>query len=99
MLSASFLILASLSATLASPIQRRVQADVSTRGFVTVGRASHEATVPLTLGLPMADRAGLEATLLDISDPASPNYGKWLSKEEVCVATHSLGTVLTAVTL
>ena len=98
MLSAPFLILALLSASLASPVQRRVERDVSTRGFVVKGKASQEATVPLTLGLPMADRDGLEAVLLDISDPASPNYGKWLSKEEVrlsmCIVCTALKTLL-----
>ncbi|TFK80828.1 family S53 protease-like protein [Polyporus arcularius HHB13444] len=81
MLSAAFVILSLLSASLATAVQRRAP-DVSTRGFVALGQASQEATVPLTFGLPMADRDGLHATLMDVSDPASPNYGKYLSKSE-----------------
>ncbi|KAI0696966.1 family S53 protease-like protein [Cerioporus squamosus] len=83
MLSTPFIILAFLSASLATPVQRRAQPDVATRGFVAIGQASQEATVPLTFGLPMADRDGLHAALMDVSDPASPNYGKYLSKAEV----------------
>ncbi|RPD58338.1 family S53 protease [Lentinus tigrinus ALCF2SS1-7] len=48
-----------------------------------MGKASQEATITITLGFPMTDRDGLEATLLDISNPESANYGKWLSKAEV----------------
>lgn len=32
--------------------------------------------------MPMGDFAGLERELYTISDPRSPRYGQWLSKEQ-----------------
>ena len=37
----------------------------------------------LTIALPQQNATGLHAALLDVSDPASENYGHHLSKEEV----------------
>ena len=40
-------------------------------------------TLHLTIGFPSNNADALHATLLDISDPSSPNYGQHLSKDEV----------------
>ena len=32
-----------------------------------------------------SNETGLIDTLLDISNPASPNYRKWLTKDEACI--------------
>ncbi|KAI0738976.1 Pro-kumamolisin, activation domain-containing protein [Daedaleopsis nitida] len=39
--------------------------------------------IRLTFAIPQANVSGLHAALLDVSDPASPNYGRHLSKQEV----------------
>ena len=39
------------------------------------------------IGLKQSNIEGLQARLLDVSNPKSPNYGKWLSKEEVATYT------------
>ena len=51
--------------------------------FVPLHAASPDATVTLTFALPPTNIDGLHAALMDVSDPASPNYGKHLSKSEV----------------
>jgi len=52
-----------------------------------VGRANADDRKTFTVGMVMRDFPALERTLLDISDPYSPNYGKWLSKEEADALT------------
>ncbi|TQV92820.1 family S53 protease-like protein [Cordyceps javanica] len=52
-------------------------------GWVAHGPAPAEAVLNMHIGLKQKDIKGLEKKLLDISSPSSPNYGKWLSKEEV----------------
>ncbi|KAI0788230.1 subtilisin-like protein [Fomes fomentarius] len=51
--------------------------------FVPLHPASPGSSIELTLGLPPSNVEGLHAALLDVSDPDSPNYGKYLSKSEV----------------
>ncbi|EJD45531.1 family S53 protease [Auricularia subglabra TFB-10046 SS5] len=53
------------------------------RGFVASGRASANAPLKLRLGLLQRDVPGLIDALYRVSDPASPDYGKHLSKEQV----------------
>jgi hypothetical protein len=36
----------------------------------------------MALRLTQSNPAGLDAALADVSDPRSPNYGKWLSREQ-----------------
>ncbi|KAI8969572.1 peptidase S8/S53 domain-containing protein [Trametes punicea] len=52
-------------------------------GFVRVGPASPNATLNLRVALVQNDIAGLQKALYDVSTPASPLYGQYLSKEEV----------------
>ncbi|TFK83532.1 subtilisin-like protein [Polyporus arcularius HHB13444] len=51
--------------------------------FVPLHPASSESSVTLTLALPPTNIEGLHSALYDVSDPASPKYGKHLTKAEV----------------
>ncbi|KAL1697033.1 peptidase S8/S53 domain-containing protein [Schizophyllum commune] len=51
-------------------------------GFVNHGAAAPETMLDMRIALAMADKDKLEATLLDVSTPSSPNYGKYLTLEE-----------------
>jgi tripeptidyl-peptidase-1 len=48
-------------------------------GFVSQGPAPANQTITLRVALSSRNITGLEAKLLDISNPASTNYAKWLS--------------------
>lgn len=50
--------------------------------WISHGPADKSATVKAQIGLKQSNIKGLQAKLLDISNPDSPNYGKWLSQEE-----------------
>ncbi|KAJ6784771.1 hypothetical protein PWT90_05731 [Aphanocladium album] len=51
--------------------------------WVATGHAASEATIKAQIGIKQSNIKGLQEKLADIADPNSPNYGKWLSKEEV----------------
>lgn len=51
--------------------------------WVRRGPAPDTHTINLQIGLKQQGMAHLESKLLDISDPDSPNYGKWLSQDEI----------------
>lgn len=46
------------------------------------GPANGKTKVHARIGLKQSNIPALQEKLLDISNPDSPNYGKWLSKEE-----------------
>ncbi len=95
MLSVGTVLLALVAASLASPITYQVQPDLLD-GFKAVGPASPDTTISFTIALPSSDMDGLHAALFDVSDPASPHYGHWLSKEEVhASAVHLTRCILT----
>jgi tripeptidyl-peptidase-1 len=48
-------------------------------GFVHQGAAPADETITFRVGLTSSDVAGLEAKLQTISNPASSEYGQWLS--------------------
>jgi tripeptidyl-peptidase-1 len=48
-------------------------------GYTHQGSAPAEQTLALRVALASNNLAGLEAKLLDISNPSSPDYAKWLS--------------------
>ncbi|KAJ7220945.1 subtilisin-like protein [Mycena rebaudengoi] len=52
-------------------------------GFVTQGPVSTSTPLTLRFALAANDIAGLQNKLLSISTPGSPNFRKWLSKDEV----------------
>ncbi|KAI0329229.1 family S53 protease [Cubamyces sp. BRFM 1775] len=51
--------------------------------FERVGPASADTMLDLRIALVQGDMAGLEKALMDVSDPASPLKGQFLTKEEV----------------
>ncbi|TQW00051.1 family S53 protease-like protein [Cordyceps javanica] len=53
----------------------------------STGAAEKGAMVKGQIGLKQSNIKGLEAKLLDISNPTSPNYGKWLSHAEIASFT------------
>ncbi|KAI0696979.1 subtilisin-like protein [Cerioporus squamosus] len=83
MLSVSFVALSLASLALASPVEQRAQTEGSVQGFEALRPLPSAETVPLLFALPASDTDGLHAALMDVSDPASPKYGQYLSKQEV----------------
>lgn len=51
--------------------------------WTEAGNAHPQTTLELQIGLKQSNMEGLEAKMLDISNPSSPNYGKWLTREEI----------------
>lgn len=51
------------------------------------GAADKGAMVKAQIGLKQGNIKGLQAKLMDISNPDSPNYGKWLSQDEIAAYT------------
>ena len=99
MLSTGFIIVALASVALASPLEKRSQTGSSAQpaGFKPLQPASSTETIPLLFALPASDTAGLHAALMDVSDPASPKYGKYLSKQEVKQISSPRGAELTVI--
>ena len=52
------------------------------RGLAPIGQLAPSTQMHLAIGLPLRDRAGLQALLRDLYNPASPYYRHWLSTEE-----------------
>ncbi|KAH9173053.1 family S53 protease [Lactarius sanguifluus] len=52
-------------------------------GFTSKGPAPGDAALRFRIALVQNDTEGLQTKLMDISTPSSPQYGQWLSKEEV----------------
>ncbi|KAH8978047.1 subtilisin-like protein [Lactarius hatsudake] len=52
-------------------------------GFTSKGPAPGDAALRFRLALVQNDTEGLQTKLMDISTPSDPQYGQWLSKEEV----------------
>lgn len=48
-----------------------------------VGKPAPDSTMSMRFALKQSDIRGLQAKLDDIADHESPNYGKWLTQEEV----------------
>lgn len=55
--------------------------------FKLLGRSNGETMLSFTAALPARNHDKLHNKLMDVSDPDSPNYGKWLSQEEVNTLT------------
>ena len=53
------------------------------QGFTYRQKAPQEAVLSLRIALTQSNTTGLEAALLDVSNPASENYGHHLTKAEV----------------
>ena len=52
-------------------------------GFTQVGPAPPETTISLRLALAESNPNGVIDALYSVSDPDSPSYGQYLSKDEV----------------
>ena len=86
---ASGLLLASLvSLALGKPSTRNLKLHETLQGapngFSLTGSADPDQTLKLRLALVQANVSELERKLYDVSMPSSLNYGKHLSKSEVC---------------
>jgi tripeptidyl-peptidase I len=51
--------------------------------FAPIGRSPSNAKVTFSVAMPHSNMEQLEKTVLDVSDPSSPNYGKWMTQEAV----------------
>lgn len=51
------------------------------------GPADKDVLIKAQIGLRQSNMKGLEKKLLDISHPDSPNYGNWLSDDEIAQYT------------
>ena len=85
MVAAGLLVLSLLPLSLGRPAPAREQFSPSQRDLV--GDLLEQAIqLPITIAMNPSNQTGLIDTLLDISNPASPNYRKWLTKDEVRIA-------------
>ena len=82
----SLLLLSFLVATgaLAAPAPFQLKETVTVpRGWVRRSTVDGSAPVSMKLGLRRDGMAALQSRLLEVSDPPHPDYGMWLSREEV----------------
>ncbi len=85
--SPRFLFVLALSAsTQASPFVVHHTRSTIPLGWSLYRRAEHDATIALKIALVQSNLHNLESYLLDIADPASPNYGKHWTREGVIEA-------------
>lgn len=59
--------------------------DVIPAEFVQSGVAPEDHVLNMRINLVMGDQAGLESALEAASNPTSPTFREWLSKDQVCV--------------
>ncbi|GJJ10818.1 hypothetical protein Clacol_005046, partial [Clathrus columnatus] len=76
-----------LSLIYSSPLEEQMvvhrQLDTIPDGYIQAGRADPKQTINLSVGLASNNNTGLTQRLYDVSMPDSPNYGQYLTKEEV----------------
>lgn len=60
--------------------------DTPPAGYTLTRPASPDTLLKLRIALVQSNAAGLEEALYDVSTPTSPNYGRFLTKEEVCLS-------------
>ncbi|KAH9948990.1 peptidase S8/S53 domain-containing protein [Amylocystis lapponica] len=98
MIAATFVVAVLFTLALGSPVSRNMQVhekrDSIPNGFVARGAAPLDQVLKLRIALKQSDPAGLEAALYDVSTPSSPNYGKYLTREEA--ASYAAPTAETA---
>ncbi|KAI3337037.1 Pro-kumamolisin [Xylariaceae sp. AK1471] len=77
-------ILLAYLASFAAPVLSAVQSRVFLSNTVSrVSLPTESQMMTLQIGLALKNIDSLEAKLKELSTPGSPNYGKWLTKEEV----------------
>ena len=79
----SFFLLAVASSYVKRDMRLHERRDGVPDGFTDKGPAPGNTTLHFRLALVQNDIEGLQTKLMDISTPSSPEYGQWLSKEEV----------------
>ncbi|KAI9451983.1 subtilisin-like protein [Lactarius psammicola] len=79
----SFFLLALASSHFKRDMHLHERRDAVPEGFTNKGAAPGDAPLHLRIALVQNDIEGLQTKLMDISTPSSPQYGQWLSKEEV----------------
>lgn len=67
-------------------------------GWADKGAPSADIALKMQIALKQRDMNGLQRTFLDASNPKSPNYRKWLSKEELEKYTSPSSETVKAVT-
>jgi tripeptidyl-peptidase I len=73
--------------------------DSAPDGFTHCGSPSDDHTLDIHLALAANDITGLQRKLEAISDPASPLFRQWLSKEEASTRFHIMRNLKTWLTL
>ena len=97
--SRSLFLTAFIALALANPTTRELKVHESRDGlpdgFSFRSAADPVTTLKLRLALVQSNIAELQSRLLDVSTPTSENYGKHLSKDEVCTpdAMHDGGSL------
>ncbi|EJD51478.1 subtilisin-like protein [Auricularia subglabra TFB-10046 SS5] len=67
------------------------------KGFVALANAANEHTLDMRIRLTQNNPAGLQRVLEEVSDPASPRYGQYLTRQEVEKFTRPSDTTRAAV--
>ena len=72
--------------------------DSAPESFVRAGKAPADKVLNMRINLAMGDQAGLEQALERASNPESPTFREWLSKEQVCnsLRLSTWGCILTS---
>ncbi|OSD03903.1 family S53 protease [Trametes coccinea BRFM310] len=87
MFSSAFLVACLAAVAYGTPMARNMQVHETRQSipsaFKLVGPAAPDTMLDLRIALVQGDMAGLEKALMDVSDPASPLKGQFLSKEQV----------------
>ncbi|KAJ3493921.1 hypothetical protein NLG97_g4417 [Lecanicillium saksenae] len=65
------------------PMAKFAEIKTAPTNWVNSGRADGSAMLQARIGIKQKDITGLQQKLLDISNPNSANYGKWLSQEQI----------------
>ena len=79
----SFFLFALASSHFKRDMRLHERRDGVPEGFTSKGPAPENATLRLRIALVQNNIEGLQTELMDVSTPSSPQYGQWLSKEEV----------------
>ncbi|TFL02170.1 Pro-kumamolisin, activation domain-containing protein [Pterulicium gracile] len=83
MISSRFILLATLISTaLANPLLPQQRSDLP-EGFNAVGSPSQDESITFRIALTQRDFPGLEKALYAAATPGSPQYGQYLSKDQV----------------
>jgi tripeptidyl-peptidase-1 len=92
-LFASFSFAKPLDSTSLGPLTLKEQVKIP-NGWAAKGSPPADTVLKMQIALKQQDISGLQETFLDITNPKSANYSKWLSKEELQKYTSPLpGTV------